>query len=146
VEVAYSKYDATAKEIVGAGKAVYVSGISEVKLACANLATTAVVVGFTEFGVAADNDVTVYTNDILGGFSGLVANNAYYLSQTVAGAITNVKPTSGIIMRVGVAVSSAELDIHIVELSDFNQSNIDNVAVDYNGNILVDSDFNVILL
>jgi hypothetical protein len=116
MEVAFSKYDATAKEVLGACKAVYVSGSEEVKLAKADSEDTVPCNGFTEYSVTTDAKVTVFTNDMLEGFSSLTPGSEYFLSQSTAGEITSTKPTTGIIISVGVALTATKLDIHITRL------------------------------
>ena len=117
-----SQYKVTAGEDLGSKKAVYLSGSNEVKLACANSESTIPCIGFTEHSADVTNIVTVYTNDVLDGFSNLTPGAEYYLSQdsTSAGEITATKPTTGIIIRVGVAKTSSELDIHILRLHVFD--------------------------
>lgn len=124
MRVSYSKYNMTAAENMGAKKAVYISGSNEVKLACADSEDTLPCIGFTEYAASISGTVTIYTNDVLGGFSGLTPSAECYLSQdfTSAGEITTIKPTTGLIIRVGVAKTSSELDIHILQLSDESYS------------------------
>jgi hypothetical protein len=74
-------------------------------------------VGFTEDSATISGAVGVTTNDVLGGFSGLTSGATYYVSQDTAGEITSTKPSSGIIISVGVAKTSEELDIHIYRQS-----------------------------
>ncbi len=109
-----SEYIVTAGEDLGSRKAAYISGLNEVKLACANSEDTLPCVGFTEDTADSASEVTIWTNDVLDGFTDLTPGEEYYLSQdsTAAGEITLVKPT-GIIVSVGVAKTTTELDIHL---------------------------------
>ncbi len=113
-----AEYFMTVKEASGVGdrKAVYISGSDEIKLSKADSESTIPCVGFTMASGSLDDIIIIQTNDELDGFTGLVSGSPYYLSQTTAGEITNVKPTSGIIIRVGVAKSSTELDLHVLRL------------------------------
>lgn len=111
-----SEYTVIAGEDVGARKGVYISGSDEVKLARADSENTLPCVGFTEAAAVSGTEVTVWTNDILGGFSGLTPAAEYYLSTIAAGEITTTKPSSGNIISVGVGKTATELDIHIAVL------------------------------
>jgi len=44
-------------------------------------------------------------------FVGLTPGSVYYLSQTVAGAMTTIRPTSGIIPRIGKAKSATQMPL-----------------------------------
>jgi len=72
-------------------------------------------VGFSDGSANISQNVLVQTNDVMGGFSGLTKGVAYYLSQSVPGGIASTRPSSGIIIRVGIAKSATELDIHILD-------------------------------
>ena len=118
MKVSYSKYDCIAGEDLGARKVVYISGSgAEVKLAKADSESTLPAIGFTDNSALNGEVARAVTNDCLDGFTSLVPGDSYYASQTNAGEITNVRPISGIIVRVGVAKSTTELDIHILRLS-----------------------------
>jgi len=110
-----SEYDVTAGEDIGDKKAVYLSGSDEVKLACAGSESTIPCVGFTGSSGLQGETVAVFTNDVLSGFSGLTPGAEYFLSQdsTSAGEIQLQKPSSGIIISVGIAKNLTELDVHI---------------------------------
>ena len=56
-------------------------------------------------------NLTLVTSGILGGFTGLVQDSAYFLSSSVAGGITSVSPADSI--RVGTAVSTTQLLVRI---------------------------------
>jgi hypothetical protein len=116
IDVDLSEYEVTAGENLGARKAVYLSGSDEVKLAKADSSDTLPCVGFTRQAVSVSGSVVVQTNDVLGGFVGLIPGDDYYLSQDTYGEITNIRPSSGVIVRVGVAKTSTEMDLHILRL------------------------------
>jgi hypothetical protein len=121
VEYESSKYIVTAGEDLGARKTVYISGSNEVKLACADSEDTLPCIGFTERPALQNDDVLICTNDILSGFSGLTPGGEYFLTQdsTAAGEITLIKPTSGIVISVGIAKTTTELDVHLLRLQNF---------------------------
>ena len=118
VETKHSTYQVTAMESIGDRKAVYISGSDEIKLAKADNENTIPCVGFSINSADSSQTVTVQTNDELDGFTGLVPGDEYFLSQATAGEITNTKPESGIIVSVGVAKTTTQLDIHIFRRSD----------------------------
>lgn len=135
MRVNYSKYDCIAGENLGGRKVVYLSGSDTVKLAKADSETTLPAIGFTNASALNGETVRIITNDLLDGFADLVAGDSYYLSQTNVGEITNIEPSSGIIIRLGVAKSSTELDIHILRLSvrSHNHSEADISKIDTEG-------------
>lgn len=116
MKVSYSKSNLTAGENLNSHNAVYVSEANTAKLAKADSDTTLPCIGITEYSITTSGIVTIYTNDTLDGFVGLTPGTDYYLSQTVAGDITSTKPESGRIIRLGIALNSTELDIHILNL------------------------------
>lgn len=107
-----------AGEDLDARNCVYLSGSNEVKLACANSEDTLPCIGITYDAAANGSPVTVYTDDILGGFSGLIPGSEYYLSQDTQrmGDYVLTKPPGGFIIKLGVAKTESELDINIVKL------------------------------
>lgn len=118
MKVSYSKYDLIAGENLGARKVIYIDANGKVKLAKANsFITSDTVVGITSHSALLDEKVLIYTNDSLNGFTDLSIGTVYYLSQTTFGELTNTKPSNGIIIKIGVAVSATELDIHIDNIS-----------------------------
>lgn len=117
MKVSYSKYDMTAGENINDRKVVYISAVDTVKLAKADSETTLPSIGLSMNSALNGEEIRISTNDILDGFTGLTPGASYYLSQTSAGEITSTKPTTGIIVRLGVAISATELDIHILRLS-----------------------------
>lgn len=131
MKLSYSKYDVIAGEDLGDRKVVYLSNVDEAKLAKADSETTLPAIGFTDGSALNGETIRVVTNDLLDKFTSLVAGDSYYLSQVSAGEITNVKPSSGIIIRLGVAKSSTELDIHILKIEtkeNIGLGNVDNTS------------------
>jgi len=106
-----------AGENIGSLKAVYMSGTGEVKLAKADTEDTASCIGLTPESASIGEGISVYYSGLIRGFSGLTPGAKYYLSQTNAGEITTQKPDDGIIVRVGIAMNSKELNIHILRLT-----------------------------
>lgn len=62
-------------------------------------------------GFADVTNLTLVTSGVLGGFTGLVQDSAYFLSASTAGAITNIAPSDSI--RVGTAVSTTQLLVRV---------------------------------
>ena len=50
---------------------------------------------------------------VTGSAGGLIPSAAYYLSQTTPGRLTSVMPTSGQIIKVGVAISATAFDVQV---------------------------------
>jgi len=105
------------------GSPVYVSVAGSVDLARANAAGTVEVLGLVKTtSITASESGSIQTDGVLvatdiqwkavnvGGGS-LVAGSVYYLDQAAAGKITATAPTTGYIVRIGVALSVLELDI-----------------------------------
>lgn len=51
----------------------------------------------------------IVRNGQFAGYVGLTPGSIYYLSQSTAGAITATKPSSGIVVQIGIALSSTQL-------------------------------------
>lgn len=88
--------------------AVYVDGAGVVQLAKADASATVKAVGFI-----AANGAIATTGGTLDGFSGLTVGARYFLSTSIAGAITTDVPTSGFVAPVGIAISATQLAINI---------------------------------
>lgn len=105
--------------VVSQGQVVYWAG-SAFDLALATTPTLSKVVGF------AINDQTGALKDVLVSgvvqnvFTGLTPNAVYYLSQSSAGAITATPPSSGLVIKVGRAISATQLKIEIEEIGIFD--------------------------
>jgi hypothetical protein len=128
------------------GNLVYLNG-STYTLAKADSANTASVVGVVS--VATSTQFTLNTSGLVTGLSGLVAGADYFLSPTVAGAITNVEPTTtGYVSQpIGIALSATELLVAIkrgvvigtsnvftsISLANTSATTIQNIASFANG-------------
>jgi len=121
-EALLSLAEVIADEPIGKSKAVYIYTANRVRLAKADSEDTLPPMGFTIDTVSSGETIFIQTNDILGGFSGLIPGAEYYLSQTVAGEITTQKPQTGAVVRVGTAKNSTEMDIHLMRLEEEIQS------------------------
>jgi len=109
---------------IAIGRAVYSSASGEVRLANANNTSTCKAVGLvaaTSISAAASGNIitkgiltatTTQWDAVAGSTGGLTYNAVYYLSNTVAGAITTTPPTSGMVVRIGIAVSTTQLDVN----------------------------------
>lgn len=97
---------------------VYVSAADTVLPAIASAAGTSQAVGLGVAAAAAAATVQVQENGVLTGFSGLTAGARYYLSGSVAGAVTSTIPaTSGhTIVQIGYAKSATAMHIHIEQM------------------------------
>jgi hypothetical protein len=105
---------------MAAGSVVYSDGTDSVRKAVANVDAMSLVVGMasadiftrTKGYIVTMNEVVLTTSQwdqITGRSGGLVAGSKYYLSNSVAGMITQSLPTSGYIVMVGKAVSPTKL-------------------------------------
>lgn len=95
--------------------AVYISSANHVSAAKADAFATSKVIGCaTIAATAAEETIPVRSFGILGGFSGLTAGAAYYLSAATAGAITATIPTGSgnSVIEIGVAKSTTELFVN----------------------------------
>ena len=107
------------------GRAVYSSGGGVYKLAVANSAPTAKVIGFVaDTSVASNANGSIAINGVITATTGqwdavtsqsggLTINAQYYLSNTNAGQITTSAPTSGVLAPVGIALSTTKLKIDL---------------------------------
>jgi hypothetical protein len=110
--IALTNGDAGAHAI---GDAVYISAADTAKKAKADASGTKDVFGVaigTISGAAVGN---YQTDGVLAGLSGLTAGAIYYLSAATAGLLTVTPPSSvgQYVVRVGIAISTTELDINI---------------------------------
>lgn len=97
---------------------VYISAADTVLPAIASAAGTSQVIGLGVAAAAATATVQVQEDGVLSGFTALTAGARYYLSGTVAGAITPTIPaTSGhTIVQIGYAKSATAMHIHIEQM------------------------------
>jgi hypothetical protein len=97
------------------GDVVYISAADTVKKAKADASGTTNAFALAT-GAISNGAVGSYQSDgILAGLSGLTAGSVYYLSDATAGATTVTAPstTGHYVVRIGIAVSTTELDISI---------------------------------
>jgi hypothetical protein len=108
----------TADEALAACDALYISAADNVSKASATGGGAASqLVGFAQ-ALAADTDpVTVVSEGVLSGFSGLTPGSRYYLSAT-AGAITTTIPvgSGNSVIQAGFAKNATTLHIHIEQM------------------------------
>jgi hypothetical protein len=106
-------------------QAVYVSDANEVGLGKADAAGTAKLLGLVQAtSIEAAASGSIQTDGILsattgqwdavtGETGGLTANSTYYLSAATGGDLTSTPPSTGYVVRVGLAISTTEMDISI---------------------------------
>lgn len=100
---------------VSVGDAVYVHSSGEARQAQADTVTTTPVIGLVTSKPTTTSCFVVSTGKLLTGLSGLTPGASYYLSDVVAGGLTNTAPaTVGfVVQKVGVAKSATELFIQV---------------------------------
>jgi len=103
---------------------VYTDSSNTFKLSRADIAATSLPVGLVSTTISNGASGTVNTGStmeataaqwdaVVGGSGGLVPGAAYFLSNTVAGRITTVVPTSGYVVRIGQALSTTKLKVSV---------------------------------
>jgi hypothetical protein len=107
----------TADEALAARDALYISAADNVSKASASAAGTAQLVGFAKASAIDTADVTVVSEGVLTGFSGLTPGARYYLATT-AGTITATIPSGSgnTVTQAGYAKSATALHIHIEQM------------------------------
>lgn len=116
---------ATFTSATSKGMAVYVDGANTVDLAQADAEATALVIGLAAEAVSAGGVGTYLTEGqveqsdwtAVTGSATLVTGATYYLSTSVAGGLTTTPPSTDgdIVVRVGTALSTTEMDIEIAQ-------------------------------
>lgn len=109
----------TADAAIAARDVVYISSSGRVSPANADTEPLSRAIGLAIASAAASAAVSVRCAGILSGFSGLTPGARYFLSASVAGAITS-SPSNGssdALIQVGFAKSATELDLQIIPLS-----------------------------
>jgi hypothetical protein len=108
-------FDSVAGESVSVGDAVYIASTGKAMKALANAENTSRVIGFSDRNAIIDEAIVVITGIMNNSGWSLTIGNLYYLSPTVAGAITNTAPTTTgqLVIPVGVANASDVLVIDI---------------------------------
>ncbi len=109
------------------GMAVYPSSDTEVDLARANASGTIQVLGLAKAAILTTASGSIQTDGVLtlttaewdavaGTTGGLIFGTPYYLSAATAGKITGTAPTTTgqFVVRVGIALSTTELDISVM--------------------------------
>jgi len=102
----------TVEADVAARDVVYISSADSVSPAIGTSASEAQgSIGFAMATVTATNPVSVRSEGIMSGFSGLTAGATYYLSTATAGAVQSATPTGSgnVVLKVGVAKSATAI-------------------------------------
>lgn len=109
---------------IAIGRAIYMSGSGSFSLANANNVTTAHAIGLVaDTSIANSAAGNVVTSGVLsattgqwdavtGGSGGLVYDLVYFLSNATSGAITSTPPSSGLVVRLGTALSTTKLAVN----------------------------------
>lgn len=108
-----------ADEALAARDALYISAADNVSKADVSAGGAASqVVGFAKAAAADTDPVTVVSEGVLTGFTGLTAGSRYYANPATPGGITTTVPvgTGNTIVQVGYAKSTTALHIHIEQL------------------------------
>lgn len=107
-----------AGEAISANDIVYISANDTVSKAKADAEATAHAIGFAEAGALLAAPVSVISNGIISGFSGLTANTRYYLSGATAGGYTASAPTGSghVLVQVGFALSASKMFAQFLNL------------------------------
>lgn len=97
------------------GDAVYISAADTAKKAKADAGSTSAAIGFATATITNGVTGSYQTSGVLAGLTGLTAGAIYYVSAATGGLITNTAPstTGQYVIRVGVAISTTELNIDI---------------------------------
>lgn len=108
----------TAEVSISARDVVYISSADNVSPAIANNTSASYAMGLAKAAASAAAAVDVQSEGVMAGFSGLTAGSRYYLSDSVAGAITTSVPSGSgkTIVQMGYAKSTTALHIHIEQL------------------------------
>ena len=104
------------------GEAVYTDAADDVKLALADAAGTARVLGLVKTdSIAASASGSIQIDGIISiadwtaatGSATLTSGSVYYLDNSTAGNLTSTAPTTGYVVEVGQAISTTEMAITI---------------------------------
>lgn len=109
----------TADEALAARDALYISAADNVsKASGAGSGAASRLMGFAVAAAIDTAPVSVQSEGVLGGFTGLTAGSRYYLSAATPGLITATRPTGSgnTIVQAGYAKSTTALHIHIEQL------------------------------
>lgn len=96
-------------------------GSNLASMADASSVSTADAIGFAKGGVLNGQVVSICSEGVLDGFSGLTPNARYFLSET-PGAITTTPPSTdeAVIVQVGYAKSTTQMQIHIEQIAEID--------------------------
>lgn len=108
----------TAEVAIAARDVVYISSADNVSPALGDNTSKSYAIGLAKAAALAAASVEVQSEGVMTGFSGLTAGSRYYLSASVAGAITTTVPSGSgkTIVQMGYAKSASALHIHIEQL------------------------------
>lgn len=108
----------TAEVAIAARDVVYISSADNVSPALGDNTSKSYVIGLAKAAALAAASVEVQSEGVMTGFSGLTAGSRYYLSDSVAGAITTTVPSGSgkTIVQMGYAKSASALHLHIEQL------------------------------
>lgn len=108
----------TAEVAIAARDVVYISSADNVSPALGDNTSKSYAIGLAKAAALAAASVEVQSEGVMTGFSGLTAGSRYYLSDSVAGAITTTVPSGSgkTIVQMGYAKSASALHIHIEQL------------------------------
>ena len=103
--------EATADQAVALGDIVYMTGAGTIDLARANAAGTHNAIGVVTEAAVLGGTAEFQTQGIAGGFSGLMPDTKYYLSESTAGEETSTAPSTvgEYVVFLGTAISATEL-------------------------------------
>jgi hypothetical protein len=97
------------------GDVVYISAADTGKKAKADATGTKDAIAFAMGAITNGTTGAYQTDGILSGLTGLVTGSVYYLSAATAGAMTVTAPSAAgqFVVRLGIAISTTELEIQI---------------------------------
>ncbi|CAN5462830.1 hypothetical protein BH20VER3_BH20VER3_00950 [soil metagenome] len=97
------------------GDVVYISAADEAKKAKADASGTTNALALATGAISNGVSGAYQTDGILGGLTGLTPGAVYYLSDATAGLIASTAPSAGgsYVVRIGIAISTTELEIQI---------------------------------
>lgn len=103
---------------LAANDAVYISAADTVQKALGDSTSKAQLIGFASAAALITAPVSVQSEGVMAGFTGLTSGARYYLDATTAGALTASVPAGAgnTIVQAGYAKSATNLHIHIQQL------------------------------
>lgn len=92
---------------------VYVYGADEVRKASASDISTAKTIGFVN-EKSTSTTCKIITSGVISGFTNLIANKVYFLSETAGGITTTAPTTSGsVVTQVGIALNQTQMLVRL---------------------------------